>query len=168
MARRVLAALLGVGLTVPALFSGVADATHSPGDGPPNDFVVGGGHHSVPDTQFTLSAHSGPLGEDAKGHLSFKIDDGPRFIADVTCLIVVGNEAFATGVIRRPASSAGDLVVMHAVDNGNPSDPTTPDLLRFSFTGSIFESPTDPGCFLPVLPPVPVTEGNIVVHDAVS
>ena len=39
-------------------------------------------------------------------------------------------------------------------------------LLRFSFEGFIVEDPQNPGCFLPVLPPVPVTQGNIVVHDS--
>lgn len=148
-------------------FAGVASATHSPGagDGPPNDFVVGGGHHGLPDTQFTVSARSGPSGEDPKGQLSFKPEDGPRFLADVTCVIIEGNEAIVTAVIKRPASNAGDVLVMHAVDNGNPSE-STPDLLRFSFVPFIRESPANPGCFLPVLPPVPVTQGNIVVHDA--
>jgi hypothetical protein len=143
----------------------------------PGNFVVGGGHHSVPDTQFTLSAHSGPLGEDVKGQLSFKIDGGERFLVDVTCMFVVGNEAVATGVITRPASSAGDPVVMHAVDNGNPSDPT-PDLLRFSFdNGGISDTffgvgPEPPdgqdltGCLFPTMAPVPVTQGNIEVESS--
>lgn len=152
----------------------VANANHSPGTGPHDiDFVVGAGHHSVPDTQFTISVHSGPAGEDPKGHLSFKIGDNPRIHADVVCLIVVNNEAFATGVMMRPASVAGQPVVMHAIDNGTPGDDLAPDLLRFSFTGFITPVPppnvvlpVPPACLFPVLPPVPVTEGNIVVHDA--
>jgi hypothetical protein len=153
-------AVLGV-LALPA----TAAATHSPGSSGPRDFVTGGGHHSLPDTQFTLSAHSGPLGENPKGHLSFKTDGGERFKADVTCVIVAGNQAFVTGVFTRPGSAEGQLVVAHAVDNGEPGD-ATPDLLRFSFAGAIFPVQNRPGCFLPFLPPVPVTQGNITVHDA--
>jgi hypothetical protein len=63
---------------------------------------------------------------------------------------------------------------MHAVDNGEPSD-VPPDLLRFSFVPSIVSTPPigtpaeqdTTGCFFPILPPVPVEEGNITVHDAV-
>jgi hypothetical protein len=135
------------------------------GQGNGQDKVTGAGHHSVPDTQFTLSAHSGPLGEDPRGHLSFKIEGQPRVHADVTCLIVVGTQAFATGVITRPAAAAGQLTVMHAVDAGNPNE-ITPDLLRFSFVPFIVPDANRPGCFLPVLPPVPVTQGNIVIDDA--
>lgn len=165
--KRLVVALLTAGLVLPTAFAALASASHSPGEGggPPNDFVVGGGHHSVPATQFTLSAHSGPSGEDPKGQVSFKIDEGSRHTADVTCVIIQGNEAIVTAVIRKPASAAGQVIVMHAVDNGNPNEGSPPDLLRFSFAGAIFESPDNPGCFLPVLPPVPVTQGNIVVHD---
>ena len=61
-----------------ATATGVALADHSNGksDGPPKDFVTGAGHHSLPDTQFTISAHSGPLCEDPKGSFSFKTE-GP-------------------------------------------------------------------------------------------
>ncbi len=165
--KRLVLAFFAAGLVLPTAFVGLASASHSPGEGggPPKDFVVGGGHHSVPDTQFTLSAHSGPLGEDPKGQVSFKIDEGPRYRADVTCVLIQGNQAIVTAVIRKPESAAGQVIVMHAVDNGNPNDGAPPDLLRFSFAGAIFESPENPGCFLPVLGPVPVTQGNIVVHD---
>ena len=165
--KRVVVAVFAAGLILPTAFVGVAGASHSAGEGggPPNDFVVGAGHHSVPDTQFTLSAHSGPSGEDPKGQVSFKIEGGPRFTADVTCVLIQDNQAIVTAVIRKPDSAAGQVIVMHAVDNGNPNDGSPPDLLRFSFAGAIVESPQNPGCFLPVLPPVPVTQGNIVVHD---
>jgi hypothetical protein len=144
----------------------------------PENFVVGGGHHSIPDTQFTLSAHSGPLGENRKGQLTFKIDGGDRFLIDVTCLYVVGNEAVATGMVTRPVSALGQPVVMHAVDNGSASNGAVADLLRFSFNnGGISPTfagigPVPPagqdltGCLFPTLPPVPVTQGNIEVHAA--
>jgi hypothetical protein len=150
-----------------ALALAVALATDSTAAGPPQDFVTGAGHHSEPDTQFTISAHSGPAGEDPRGNFSFKIEDQSRRRAEVTCLIVVDNEAVATGTIVFPESDAGDRVVMHAVDGGEPAPGQTagPDLLRFSFEPFIVEG-SPPGCFFPVFPPVPVTKGNIVVHDA--
>ena len=86
--------------------------------------------------------------------------------ARVTCLIVVGNEAFATGVFTHPAAIEGQIVVLDAIDNGNPDDSATPDLIRFSFAGAIDPAPGQPDCFLPVLAPVPLTAGNIVVHQA--
>jgi len=39
-------------------------------------------------TQFTISIHSGPLGENPKGQMSFKIEDQDRVHVDVTCLVV--------------------------------------------------------------------------------
>jgi hypothetical protein len=88
--------------------------------------------------------------------------------ARVTCLIVVGNEAFATGVFTHPAAIEGQIVVLDAIDNGNPDDSATPDLIRFAFAGAIDPAPGQPDCFLPVLAPVPLTAGNIVVHQATS
>jgi hypothetical protein len=149
-------------------FSGSAAAAGAS----PNDSVVGGGQHLAFGTgpgvvPFGISAHSGPAGEDAKGSLTFTVaGEGTQSLhAKVTCLIVLGNEAFATGVFTHPPSAEGQVVVLHAVDNGNPGQSATPDLIRFSFAGAIVPAQT-PGCFLPVLPPVPVTKGNIVVHDA--
>jgi hypothetical protein len=100
--------------------------------------------------QFTISAHTGPLGEDPQGNFSFKIEGQPRVRAEVACLIVSGNQAFATGTFIDPQTGTSQLVVMHAVDNGEPSD-SVPDLLRFSFVGFIVPAPNNPGCFLPVL-----------------
>jgi hypothetical protein len=135
---------------------------------PTTSLSAGAGHHSLPDTQFTLSAHSGASGEDPKGQVSFKIAEGPRHTADVTCVLIQGNEAIVTAVLRKPESAAGQVIVMHAVDSGNPNDGSPPRPASLSFTGATFESPDDPGCFLPVLRPVPVTQGNIVVHDGYS
>jgi hypothetical protein len=135
--------------------------------------VTGGGQHLAFGTgpgivPFGISAHSGPLGEDPQGSLTFtNAGEGTQsFHARVTCLIVVDNEAFATGIFTHPESSEGEIVVLDAVDNGNPGQSSVPDLIRFSFAGAIVPVPGQPDCFLPVLPPVEVTRGNIVVHDA--
>jgi hypothetical protein len=164
---RKLAVLLSCALSTVLLVSGAASAA-----GGPHDFVVGGGQHLAFGTgpgvvAFGVSAHSGPSGEDPKGSLTFtNTGEGTQsFHAKVTCLIVAGNEAFATGVLTHPDSVEGQTVVLHAVDNGNP-DSATPDLIRFSFEPFIVPEPGQPDCFLPVLAPVPVTKGNMVVHDA--
>jgi len=131
---------------------------------PPQDFVTGGGHHAQ--TQFTISAHVSS-GEVPRGNISYKIEDQPRTKLEVICLIVSGNKAIATARVVFPESEAGRLVVMEAVDNGEPAPGQTegPDLIRFSFEGFIVPDPQNPGCYLPVLAPVPVINGNIVVHD---
>ena len=121
---------------------------------------------SSPDVQFTIAIHrDDPTGHAATGKVSFKEPGQPKVHGDISCLIVVGNEAFATGTISRPGFAAGNIIVMHAVDSGNPSD-VAPDLLRFSFEGAIVPAPGQPGCYLPILPPVVVTRGNILVHAA--
>jgi hypothetical protein len=154
-----------VALLAFALAPAVGFATHSEGNspGPRRDFVTGGGVHAA-DVQFTISARSGPLGEDPKGHISFKIDGEPRVKAEVTCVVVIGNQAFVTAVGTRPAANEGQIIVMHAVDTGEPGD-APPDLLRFAFACGIRPVPGQPGCFQPFKGPVPVTQGNIVVHD---
>ena len=133
-----------IGMAMMALTTGIATVSHGQGanGNSPNDFVVGGGHHSVPDTQFTISIHSGPLGENPKGQMSFKIEDQDRVHVDVTCLVVVDNQAIATGMITRPEPVAGQPVVMHAIDSGEPDGTAIPDLLRFSFKPFVTSTPT--------------------------
>ena len=169
MKKMILALTLAL-LFALAVGTGVANASHSEqanSTGPPKDFAVGGGKHTdpaAPDVaiQFAFSAHSGPQGEDPKGHVQLFFPEGV-INAKVTCLIVTGNRALITAVDDElPGPS--NAVVIEAVDLGEPSD-GPPDLLRGSFEGFIIESAEQPGCFLPVLPPVPVTQGNIVVHD---
>src|SRR5215207_6638553 len=148
MKKMILALTLAL-LFALAVGTGVANAAS------PNDFAVGGGKHTDPANpnvaiQFAFSAHSGPLGEDPKGQIQLFTDEGVIH-AKVTCVIVQGNEAFITGVSDE---LPGGIVVTHAVDNGNPGDPQ-PDLLRNSFQPFIVESTERPGCFLPVMAPVP-------------
>jgi hypothetical protein len=106
-----------------ALTAGVTTVSHGQGatGNSPKDFVVGGGHHSVPDTQFTLSVHSGRIGENPKGQMTFKIEDQPRILVEVTCLVVEGNQAIATGVITRPLSFAGQPVVTPRWTTASPT-----------------------------------------------
>jgi hypothetical protein len=60
----------------------------------------------------------------------------------------------------------GGKFFLHVVDNGNPVNGMSPDLMRISFDGFIIPpTPTTP-CGSPALAPVPLGSGNIVVHDA--
>ena len=174
----------------------------------PKDFVAGAGVYilegATPDAdvpvQFTLSASSGPLGQAVKGHFSGDVPGEPRVYGQVTCLVVVGNQAFITGVFTRGDSDhVGRLTAARAVDNGNPNG-GVPDRVIFvdvppeitpafdlGLGGILLGGdgfvvrPQDftipppgvpagqdlTGCyFVPdAVPLLPVTQGDIVVHD---
>ena len=121
-----------------------------------------------PPNGFAVSARG--TGPEAHGFFSFTLPFGPEgntdededFVARVTCLIVVGNDAIATGIFTQPESAEGQRVVMEAVDNGGAAT----DLLRFSFTGFIAADLTaDPNgnCWRPSLGPVAIQTGHIAV-----
>ena len=166
MRKLVLSTLVLATAAVPS----VANATHDHGANPPIDFVRGGGIQVLEPPEgfsFGIAAKSGPAGEDPKGALTGENPGvGPSFHADVTCVIVTGNQGFVTGVFTQPPAAEGDITVLHVVDTGGPGG--APDLIRFSFAPSIVAVPGRPGCFMPVLPPVPVTRGNILVHDGTA
>jgi hypothetical protein len=148
---------------------------------PPNDgrhdFAVGGGR-TVPDNLgFGFSAHSGPLGENPKGHMSFGLSLAPPFpkvaqvTIDVTCLTVVLNVATIGGEITHVNAPGGDPVpivqegrgaLFVATDNGNPVNGQPVD--QFAFVAL----PAAPPAICPPLGPFagPLTNGNILVHDA--
>lgn len=140
---------------------------------PPMDFMAGGGRVYTDNNPglgtdvFQLSAHS--TGEHtAKGKVSFNgvagLFEGLRMEARVSCLLVFGDDAFATATITRSdiggGWSVGNTIVAHGRDVADG-----PDLIRFSFAPFIFEI-GGTGCYLPFLPPIPVVTGNVVVHDA--
>jgi hypothetical protein len=121
-------------------------------------WVIGEGAQ-LGDTFGMIAWGAGPA---AHGGLVFTVPGQPTHVAKVTCLVVVGNDAIATGIFTEPASVKGQRTVMEAVDNGGASK----DLLRFSFTGFITpDLATDPGerCWRPVLPPTGIETGSILV-----
>jgi hypothetical protein len=163
--RRLLVAMMAATLTA-AAGTVIANA------GSPENFVVGGGQHLAFGTgpgivNFGVEARSAPDGSDVSGELTFiSQGEGPAFHAKVTCLIVAGKDAIATGVFTSPETSEGQTVVMEAVDGGKGSTRQGPDKIRFSFANAINSVPGKPGCFTPQLPPVEVINGNISVNQA--
>lgn len=130
--------------------------------------MSGGGQQFGPQTtsQFSVSAHG--TGNSATGSL-FAVPTG-SFRAVVTCLQTSGNDGIATAVITSSTDALnppGEVLVGEGVDNGNPSGGTSPDLWRLSFqnNGGIFPS-GEPGCSLPIFPPVSVQQGNLLVASS--
>jgi hypothetical protein len=131
------------------------------------DFAVGGGQSSV-GSNFGLSAHSGPSGEDAFGHLSDTIPGDGKIRARVVCLQVVTDmsgvkRAGMIGQITESSSNtapAGSFIRVSVRDTGLPGGDG--DGYRRAFT-SIPPNPT-------VCPPQAlifnIERGNINIHDA--
>jgi hypothetical protein len=119
----------------------------------PGDFAAGGGSDGV--GQFNFSAHQ-TVTFGASGYMSYS-STGLEVNADVVCLNVVGNLAFALGVIDQSNSSgvpAGAERVAFELTDEPGAD----------IFGIFFASPTL-GCGLPPLSGQTVVHGNFVVHD---
>jgi hypothetical protein len=160
--------------SLPALQSAVDalnafDPTIDPPPNDPNqDFVVGG-FQGERNNNVGLSAHSGPLGQGAQGHVSETV---PLFYGvpprtyqgrfAVTCLSVLGPNA-ALGLVPTNAASndqdAQFVLLVH--DSGLPGgtgdqEAFVPDVAAEDCTG--LEALADLG--------FPIERGNILVNDA--
>jgi hypothetical protein len=143
----------------------VANATHSGGSAPYQDFVTGGGISSF-ETHFGFTAHK----RDARvsGHATFKNFTG--LTADrrgpVTCLRVRGNRA-VFGVEDRQKGGPPEFREFFVQDNGEPSE--MPDFLNQVGPPTNTPPPpdcrTDPNTQAPIFP---ISSGNIQVHDGAS
>jgi hypothetical protein len=137
---------------------------------PPNDpsrnFAVGG-FQGEENNNVGFSAHSGQLGLDAQGHLSETV---PHFFVgmspstfqgrfDVTCLVVVGNEA---GIGLVPTDAASNDIenefVLAVRDNRllGVAD-------EYAFVPDVLASACAVGVGLAAFP---IERGNILVNDA--
>ena len=96
--------------------------------------VSAGSHDLVPpgdDANYSLIAIQHADGR-ITGQYTDRFARGGGFHARVTCLSVVGNDAFIGGVITTPADLEGQEVVTRVRDNGtSANDP--PDEISFSF-----------------------------------
>ena len=164
-----IARTLILSLAALALSAGAAGATHSNNSNPPKDFLVGAGdfgNPALPGQHFSVSAHSGPLGENPRGHI--RVEGSPVFdttSTQVECLVVAGNRAAAGGRMEETPSGTFWLIVV-AEDHGQPSDPL-PDRAVPIF---IIITPPPPNMCAAVLGfsafALPMEEGNVTVHDA--
>lgn len=155
MRRRSVLATAGL-LAVAAPSAALAD--------PPQDFVTGGGISRV-ETRFGFTAHSGPTGEDPRGHATFKnfLGQNSDRSGPVYCLRVVGNAA-VFGIVDERDDGTTVFRQFFVRDNGNPVGGQPVDELREVGDGS----PVPLAC----ADPAPLTglilqHGNIEVRDAV-
>ena len=122
---------------------------------------------------FTVSAHSGPSGEDPKGNIVYRwLDEadvgvwpgGKPRSADIVCMNVDGNQAVVIAEWKkgdRPFGNSYPWLFLAVEDNGNPSG-DTPD--RAFVTGV-----NSPNCGLlssGIGNAVPLVKGNVQVVDA--
>jgi hypothetical protein len=149
------------GLAVILAPAGGASASHSPaaGAGPPQDFAVGGGQ-TIFESTVGFSAHSGPSGEDARGHYAETVLGGSiKDRAEVTCLRVVGNEAVFVGVVTDAASNTvppGTVQTTFVRDDDEMLGDGVRNLIGVGTPGI---------CPTPDLLPPPLLSGEVVVHD---
>jgi hypothetical protein len=130
-------------------------------------FVAGGGkqlHNGIGPGSFAFGISAHGVGADATGTVtSASPSEGFPLQIRVSCLMVFGNDAIVTGRVTMPRDLAGMVVVYEAVDNGNPVGGASPDLFRGSFEPFICPVDETGACFAPVLAPVPIIRGNIIV-----
>ena len=96
----------------------VAVASSSSGGG--QQFAQGSGIVNPGNVRFQFVAHSGPSGEDARGHISVSDQNGFRIVSEVTCLKVVGNRATIGGQVTEsnvPNQPVGSGSLLYVEDN---------------------------------------------------
>ncbi|MGH3104636.1 MAG: hypothetical protein ACRDN6_11145 [Gaiellaceae bacterium] len=138
-------------VAVPAIAGG------SPQSG---DSATGSAKFAVVEAHVVVSAHSGPLGEDAHGH--FSLDQGVGDIqlwAEVTCLNVQGNLASIGGVTVKSRSGlpAGTGVLQIVQDVGSPGDMDRSQTFIVATPPVVCPAPFPPG--------FEADQGNYVVND---
>ena len=131
------------------------------------DFAVGGGQSSV-GSNFGVSAHSGPSGEDAFGHLSDTVPEDGKIRARIVCLQVVTDisgveRAGMIGQITESSSNtapAGFFIRVSVRDTGLPGGD------QDGYRRSITSIPPNPSVCPPQAVIFNLERGNINIHDA--
>jgi hypothetical protein len=125
------------------------------------------------DVDIDFSARSNFNGTQARGYARFAFrtfDPDSVVTGEVTCLVVIGGVATIGGIItdvRGGLMVVGNAFVISATDSGKFS--TAPDTVG-AFLGLLLppETFTDGApCVTPTFE-LPVTEGEIVIHDALT
>jgi hypothetical protein len=150
---------LAIALAVPLVASAAGARGARPSGAVPSE-VVGFGNQAT--AQPTFGVFATGSGNTATGLMHFAVSTPhPHYLdATVKCLIISGNDAIITGsIVGHPTQR----VVAEVVDNTSPSDPSNPDLLRFSFRGFIHKS-GPAGCYAPDLAPPAIAKGDLVIR----
>jgi hypothetical protein len=178
MRRLAIAALVGAAAgTVPA----AAEASHSNGAGPQQDFVVGSTRGPLLTLFGTFPAENhvnaraiGPqvpgLGAPARGWFWARVEfpgGSAEFGGPVRCINAVGNQSVIRAVVTHsegPGLPVGSGTIGRYIDNGEGAG-APPD----EFVGRP-DAPPSGGADCPpdAFPTLPVEQGNLVVHDAGS
>jgi sorbitol-specific phosphotransferase system component IIA len=114
--------------------------------------------------QVTLAAHGNPLDASGNVRISFSPDLEGR--GTVNCIFVSGNQARLSGPLKEPIVIPNFGTVDHfhitATDNGEPNGTNPPDEAFVV----LFRTTTPPvSCTQALVPPDPITQGNIVIKD---
>jgi hypothetical protein len=135
---------------------------------PRQSVALGAGKAGIVGEWTNIAAHSGPLGENARGQFHSKVTSGPlsgfEIRGEVTCLTVVGNQAGIGGIITELVNNPTQIPDPHGFiytveDNGNQQ--VLPDRV-----GTILLLSNPPlGC-PPGSTAIPLSEGNFVVRGA--
>jgi len=133
-------------------------------EGRAGDYVNGGFEDDFGE-RVGLHAHSGPSGENARGHESATRPGGTRYRLEVTCLAVDGNlAAYSTRILKstNPDFPPGTQFVEVVRDGGLPGGEGD----GWYIYDVPPADPTDCADFLDEAAGAPdILSGNIVVHD---
>ena len=117
-----------------------------------------------------FSAHSGPAGEDPKGHANVDFTEPAgthRLRGELVCLAVSGNVAQMIFRLREPVTFGTVTVnafVLFVQDNGPPGSDPPDDVVAFAFANIPAQLPAG---VCPAFGAVFThTHGNVNVHDA--
>ena len=171
--QRLARGLLGLNLLVGLVSSNAVTTLAAQPASFDTDSVVGSGRwkgdvqgQGVTTIEVQVTAKSGPLGEDAEGHLFFNHsteafgDDD--FRGEVTGLAVDGTRGRVCGIIvdATNPSIIGFFFLFEFFDNGGPNDPITDqfNVQTISFINSC-PPPTN-------VQGLPAQRGNFVIRDA--
>jgi hypothetical protein len=157
--------VIALSAVVLAAIPTIATAKHSPGNGkgkgPKHDLVVGSARFTTPVARVRINAHSGPNGENPRGHF-FLAQAGWQFRGSVTCVRVAGNQASVGGRVTRSSGVGGPPVgsgfIQLTEDNGSPG--------RHDRSQTILVPNPPATCPAPTQPALVLARGNYVVKDA--
>ena len=165
-----------------AVAAGLVVPGASSGQGSPYSSVTGAVKVTFPNfpapglsttEQLVISAHDGPNGPNGSIVFRSPLSAVPVATADVTCLVVIGSDAWVGGTFSEPFVYGGESgfpastlthIGVQLRDNGSPGRGVQDGVHPVMFTDRP-RPPTFSPCNLDQ-PLFPVEQGDLVVHDA--